>query len=538
MGEISMNNEHGNKGNIDLNGKPYHSADRGYAYAAAGRGVAEAVREHINVIVRNEELEMASDHELIREEIEALQDKKNELEKSQDACQKEIRARELEITEQEGMLSELKAKLNAPAEADVMPAPDPRIDELCEDKKQLEQELAAKTVTRAGIKAEAKAPMAVELLKTTAELMGVNTPKIGFSVKQLCVALAYTFSLIGLIGYIYFFYASVAEKSFVPKTDEQSDERNSQIDKPALNQYVDPFAVHKAWNEDPRNWFVLLFPMIFIIFAIVLHFCLSSVLEAIPRKWLNIGAIIFLILTLFFDVIIANNISENIYDIKKDRENTARLIQMRAGLIEQDNTTVASEEQNPTPFSLLPIIFLGFVPSLLLTCGLYATFESWSNVRPWGQQIKAKKHEYKVQLANLASEIEALENNIDSLDTQIAAQIKAHRHPIQINIDRIETEKEHTEKEVNLLNKTADNIGEEINKCQTKISELDVSLKRPEIKSIDVKRMEKHVKEFVNGWCRFVAWQETELTDTVSDKIMEIQRIADQTLNEYKSTLT
>ena len=31
----------------------YHSADNGFACAAAGRGITEALREHLNVIIRD-----------------------------------------------------------------------------------------------------------------------------------------------------------------------------------------------------------------------------------------------------------------------------------------------------------------------------------------------------------------------------------------------------------------------------------------------------------------------------------------------------
>ena len=41
-----------------MNGTPYHNADNGFACAAAGRGITEALQEHLNVIIRNEELEI------------------------------------------------------------------------------------------------------------------------------------------------------------------------------------------------------------------------------------------------------------------------------------------------------------------------------------------------------------------------------------------------------------------------------------------------------------------------------------------------
>ena len=551
-----MNNERENEVNPSLDRKPYYSADSGYAAAAAGRGIAEAVQEHIDVIVRNEELEIASSHKRFEEKIEALENEKKELKKNKDDCQKEIRAREVKVAEQEATLAKLNTKLNAPPEAKVVPSPDPVIEDLCDNKKQCQQELRSKVVKKTTLEAESKIPLTVEVLKNLVELTGIDMPKIGFSAKQCFVAVCYTLSLIGLLGYVYIFYASVAMKAFSPEpdkpvdassqqadTDEQTDVSDQQTD-PALNQYVDPFAWQRAWDNKPnRNYFVLLFPMIFIVFAIALHFCISEFLESNLGKWLNKGALIFLALTLMFDVIIAQNISQNIEDIKQDRisqQNALKeAVRMRLEGSEETESTNSEDTGSKLNwiFNIVAIIFLGFVPSLLLTCGIYTTLESWKKVRPYGEYIKKKEHEYKVGLASIDAEIEGLENEINSLDTQITARIQADRHPIQIKIGRIETEKENTEKEVVSLNEIVGNIQEEVDKHQTEIDQLEDLLKLPERNPVNTKRMEKHVKEFVTGWCRFVAWQKTELTGEVSEEIKEIQQVADQTLNNYKSTI-
>ena len=47
-----MENGNGNGVNPVLNGKPYYSTDSGFACAAAGHGIPEAVKAHIGVIVR------------------------------------------------------------------------------------------------------------------------------------------------------------------------------------------------------------------------------------------------------------------------------------------------------------------------------------------------------------------------------------------------------------------------------------------------------------------------------------------------------
>ena len=58
----------------------YHSRDNGFKCAAAGRGIPEALREHLNVIIRNEELVTAKVISEIQEDIQALAEDKERLE--------------------------------------------------------------------------------------------------------------------------------------------------------------------------------------------------------------------------------------------------------------------------------------------------------------------------------------------------------------------------------------------------------------------------------------------------------------------------
>lgn len=530
-----MHNENGNGVNIDLDRKPYHSADSGFACAAAGHGIPEAVRTHIDVIVRNEELEIASNHEQIRRELNLLRDNKNTLEASQQNYQKKIKESEQEIAAKDVSLAELKAKLEAPAEMEVMPSLDPVLEALRDEKKEQERELADKKITHATLRVASKAPTLVELSLKAIALPGSgvvsevpalaeSSPiplKPGLSIRQLCVAIGATLASIMLLCYLYVFYSSVAEKAFAPKYEQQNYEQanNEQIDEQALNQFVDPRALQEAWKS-PKNWFVLLFPMVFVAFAYVAHFCLNRVMEGNP-KWF-IWLIIVLGVTLGLDGIIATNIASNIQDIKMKAESYA------PGTF----TDIESTWKD-----VISVILLGFTVSLLLSGSLYCTLQEWGDVRPMAKQIKAEKNERKVKLAELRAEIEALEHDINSLDTQIAAQIKAHRHPLQVEIDRITVETENLNKEVKALDEVAARIQSEIGKCQTKIDELEEALKHPERKSIDLKKMEAHVNDFVSGWCRFVAQRKTELPDDLPTQIKDIRTTAHQTLEDYKAAL-
>ena len=55
-----------------MNGKPHYSADNGFASAAAGRGITEALQEHLNVIIRDENLEIAFNHDYYQTEMDGF----------------------------------------------------------------------------------------------------------------------------------------------------------------------------------------------------------------------------------------------------------------------------------------------------------------------------------------------------------------------------------------------------------------------------------------------------------------------------------
>lgn len=569
IGGAFMRDGNGNRSGtmLALNGKPYYSSDSGFACAAAGRGIKEAVRAHIDVIVRNEELEIASSHEQIEREIDLLSDNKDRLEESHRNYQKELKEGEQEVATKEVELAEFRAKLEAPPEAEVMPTSDPRLDTLRAEKKANEGELARMKVARAGLVVASKAP-------TTVQLANIP-PKPALSPRQLTVAIGATLTFIGLLCYLYVFYSSVAEKAFMPREElshtgysevgdgalsfeseelrEVSDERNDASDEQntegTLNQFVDSEALHNAWAKTPKNWFVLLFPMIFVAFAYVAHFCLNHVVEGGKKGWLA-WLVVVLLITFGLDWIVATNIAENIRDVKVIetgyKSGVLEAVAPEVGAPEPNNLEAALkalyqqssfQQADNTWKDVASVLMLGFTVSLLLSGSLYCTLKEWGDVRPMATQIKAEKNERKIKLTELSTEIEALENEINSLDTQIAAQIKAHRYPLQVEINRIDVEREKKEKEVNALSEVTDHIQSEIEKHQAKINELGESLKRPERKSIDLRKMEAHVNDFVSGWCRFIAQRETVLADDLPTQIEDLRTAAQQTLTEYKSTL-
>ena len=80
----------------------------------AGRGVTEALQEHLNVIVRNEELEIERSHSQIQKDINDLVEDKERLEQRKLDLQDNIKTLTEERSTKEVKLSELATELEAP----------------------------------------------------------------------------------------------------------------------------------------------------------------------------------------------------------------------------------------------------------------------------------------------------------------------------------------------------------------------------------------------------------------------------------------
>ena len=97
----------------------YHSADNGFRCAAAGRGIPEALREHLNVIVRNEELEIGRAASEIQEDINALVEDKERLEQLKLDRQEDLDALVKELAAKDIRLSELQTIVQNPLNIDL-----------------------------------------------------------------------------------------------------------------------------------------------------------------------------------------------------------------------------------------------------------------------------------------------------------------------------------------------------------------------------------------------------------------------------------
>lgn len=489
-----------------MNGKPYYSSDNGFACAAAGRGITEALREHLNVIIRNEELALERGHSQLQAEINDLVEDKERLEQQKIDRQDSLRELTDGLAEKSIQLSEQKIKLEASIDVDELP-PDPRIDTL-------KDTLEEKNIERVKVETDLEAPTDIELKPSNIDETTQVSSKRRLSVSEWVLAIVATGAVIGLIGYLFIFYASVGDRTFTKGIGNNIDKQ----------QIIIPHALHEAWKvdkenpeDDPRNWFVIMFPFIFLTLAILVYFCHEN------REWWILGGLLGA--TFLIDSIIAVKISKQMHEFTKGR-NVEYLWQ--ENLIE-----------------ILSVLFLGFGVSVLLGYGLYWIMNMWNRARhPQDEsellemRKRAEQNDRLIQLAALTTEIQQLENRINDLQTesqqQIEALIENHKHPIQIEIARLNTEKEALQSQIEELAEQIESFQMEINQCENDIDKL---VERQREMVIDTKKLEIQVHEFMSGWCRYITQHKTELPADVGNQIENVQHFGDQILERYKASL-
>ena len=554
-----------NPGVPSLNGDPYYSEDNGFSCAVSLRGMPEGLPDHIDRIIRDERLAVAYSREQLQAEIESLEDEKAKLETQKSDYESEIASREEELARKKEGLAGLQVQWHAPVETwlhssrpveetsdssesqfnflpeeamlgdSVKQQIDAEIEELTEKKDGLEQKLGQKTEELARKKEElavlevqTHAPTPTELNPQSVEGAASVSSKQRFSVLQLIFASFTTLAVVGLLFYLFIFYSSAGDKAF------SSSERGSVQEK--LNEIVNHAAFFQAWQE-PMNLFVITFPFIFLVLAVVTHLCLEH------RRW---GYLALVILSTFaLDAIIAVKISQKIHDDKVSR-----------GILEE------GIEWSLWDINIFAVLFLGFAVSLLLGFGFDWVTELWKSVRPHRNEstefelrIKAEKNEREVQLATLITQMDNLGTEIDSLHENIAitqqkidelhakveelsrqqreAGEKTAKLPLNIQLSVLKTEMENLQNEINQFEERRNAVQQEIQNHQTKIEALK---ERRRIKLVDLNKIEWQVSQFVSGWCRYIAHSQTE-TDDASAKIERVRQVKNDTLAQYFETL-
>ena len=538
-----MNDGHGNGGNSSVNGKPYdYSADNGFACAAAGRGITEALQEHLNVIARDASLATEMSRTQIQADIEALVEDKERLEQQKLDRQESLMALTEELAGKDARISELNTELEAPLNEDM---PQQLVD-ISNEIDEKTTELEGKKVERVELETDLENPTEIELNPP----VGSETQpasKQRFTRPELIFVIVATLALLGLVLYICVFYGSAGEKAFTAVGAENQQE---------LDEIIDSQAFLEALWESP-NLLILTFPIIFIMLAIVIHPSLEKILNGEGKK----GNWLFLMVAggtvLVFDIVIALRISRNMFMARREAagESLDRLRRTLSTEALQNNPQFEKAQEEfakewplnslDIPLDIFSVLLAGFAVAFLLGVGIYYVLKMWKGTQESDQfekQIRVEKNDRLVQLNALTTEIQFLENRIGELKQekeetfrqQLNARVATHKHPIEVEITRLTTEKENSHRQIDERNEQIESLQQEINQCETEIEALSNKASK---QRIDMKKLEAHANEFVSGWCRYVAQRRTELSDDVSTQIRHIQHFANETLEGFKASL-
>lgn len=491
----------------------YYSRDNGFACAAAAKGVPEALQEHLNVIIRDEELVTEKVISEIQEDIKALAEDKEQLEEQKLGRQADLDECVKDLTTKDTRLSELQIEIENPLNIDLEADPYAKElqDKINENTSKLEDntsELETLQGERAKIETDLEAPTQAELEPISIEghPISQSTPlEKGFACLTAVV-------LVGLIIYLFIFYASVGDRTFTVGIGTIQEK----------TQIIIPRALSEAWEvkeaeNDPRNWFVITFPFIFLTLAILAYYCHEH------KAWKILAGL--LVATFFIDAIIAFKISEQMHEFTRGDEVPYKI---------SENLT-----------EVLSVLFLGFGVALLLSYGLYWFMKVWKGVRPnqdaearLAKLIRAEKNDRLIELSALDTRIQNLQEknrNLDEENQHYKGEIElAFKKPIEVEIAGLQTDRERTQAQIQNLDEQIEALQTEVDRCESEIEDL---VNHKDKKTLNIKELESRAHEFVTGWCDYISQSKTELPDTISTKITAVQDLAERTLTSYIESL-
>ena len=428
-GTQTVQNPHDMNPITNLNDSPYYSEQNGFLWATNHNGSPEGLPPHIKRIV-NDEVERQSNPEWYEQSLRSLHDEKSELEEKIQGCDNEIHRKTQELATKEEDLAELDASINAlrEEESNLMAPPNPR----------------------------------------EGNLLGKQRPLWG----QLITGIVATILLAGLASYLFVFYASAVDKAFFLKDASIA----------GLNDIVNPVAIFEAL-EGRWNLFVVLFPFIFLGFAIALdHFWESS--HQWWQKWPAVG---LAIATFLFDGILAIQISQKLHDTR-----------ILIGLTDQE------WEFRWNDLNIWTVLFCGFMVSLLVSILYHVTRERWKAVKP------------------------------SQIDREKADRIRIEA---QKRVDEIRTEKVQKETQIATTTIGVQNLRNEIDSLKNdriphfrrRIEEIETDIRESSRQRIiDRGKIESQIAQFLNGWIQYVVNRHPG----DDDKVLNIRQIADAALEE------
>ncbi|MCG9127653.1 hypothetical protein JT359_08655 [Candidatus Poribacteria bacterium] len=264
----------------------------------------------------------------------------------------------------------------------------------------------------------------------------------------------------------------------------------------SLNELFDSTAFMRAINKG--NIWLLLFPVFPLGLALVIHPIWNSVVKhwEVKNKFAAslsaFGIVIFLILTLVFDSILALQISKKIHESK-----------IIMGL-DTVKWTINPIDPLTWDLNIVLVLFCGFFVSVLLSILFHFTLEMWKETRTQNvddrNTIVRERDRLEAEIRNAKDDIERLSNQLNKAQENIVdlpdlvlitAQIASLKNEAINFENQVEVEKK------------------KIATIQTDIIEKDQQIKdlkeRKNKRLIDLVKLRAQIDEFLVGWNKFLA---------------------------------
>ena len=478
---------------LGVNGKPYYSSDNGFYQAKNANGIPESVRDHINIIIDNEELAINTDHEFLKEKIKALSDEIKNLEQKGGETEKSVIENQMVLSDNKLLLDKLNAV------EDLEKSIDDKNNEL-NNKKTILARLQV-DLSEPPSDDRASQPPSLRLYR----LFGV-----------FCVILSFA---------LYFFYISAIDKGYLsnlPTPSESQDidpERYTQ-----LNDIFDPSSIVRAFQE--ANLWLIAFPFFALGLALVIHPLLTygrkywregKQKAATTACWF--GVFMFVVVTFIFDCILALQVSKKIHEAK-----------VLFGL-EEGDWPIKPLQPMTWDLNIYLVLFCGFLVSFLLSVLFHFTLEMWKEARTQDvdDRIRTKKkiRSLETKLRGQEDTISVMANKLESARKELknqynedgstleAAEIRNCKSNIELLTARISKD-----------NSRVKSIQEEIKQKQDEIEDAKDLIAK---KAIDIVKLKSNVSEFVSGWTKFLA----AAKDDAAMDVETVQQIAESTLRKY-----
>ena len=480
----SISDLHDNSGNdykvkLGMNGKPYYSPENGFQEAVNANGITASIRNHITIIIDNEELEIRASQEHFESKIDELHSEIDELETGKKVVEGNIKTNQESIVDNQQLLSALKA-----------------IDEL---------------ETRVSEKVEAANKQQIKLAELKADLEKFPTEEGISKHRKLPLYPIFAVFCIILSLALYFFYVSALDKAFFSNIDMGSTDMVSYA---RLNEIFDPTAVFKTFRQ--LNFWLFVAPFFPLALAFAIHPCIGYVTKNFEsHKRLRGGFWVVVImaivaLTFVLDSLLALQISKKIH--------ASSII---LGIVGTEAETWSITPINPLTWDLniYIVLFFGFVVSLLLGLLFHFTADLWTEARVQRtddrNSIVKELGRLEAEMKNLDDEIIRLSEDLENAKKKMGETMEetpVDAVLIKAQIDALETDILNLEASLESDKKRVATIQSEITEAQKLIDELE---ERKNKRFVDLVKLRAQIDEFLSGWNKFLAAKGDDAEDTI-----------------------